>query len=67
MIVIICIIIIAIFTRNRLDVEAWVDAQLRDLFSLTDSDDLPVELDLDEINGLDAAKRADFVKVRYTY
>ena len=44
--------------------ESWVDTQLRDLFSVGEAEELPVELDLDELKGLDPAKRADFIKVR---
>lgn len=50
--------------RNRLDVEAWVDAQLRDLYGLPGDNDLPLELDLDEINAMDGPKRAAFIKAR---
>ena len=41
-----------------------MDAQLRDLYGVSGDADLPLELDLDEINGMDAGKRAAFVKVR---
>ena len=49
--------------RNRIDMETWVDAQMRELYNVPADADIPVELDLDDIKSRDASKRADFVKV----
>jgi hypothetical protein len=49
--------------RNRLELEVWVEGQLRGLYQIGEDVDVPQEIDLDEILNLDAPARSDFVKV----
>jgi len=41
---------------------AWVDGQLHELFGLGAKEDVPVEIDLDEVLQYDGPKRIDYIK-----
>ena len=54
-----------LFYRLRLDIEAWVDAQMRELYEIPETQELSgdLELDLDQIYSVDPPKRETFIKV----